>query len=149
MSAKSRRIGATCERSVVHLAESLGLTGVRVIRTATSRDDDPGDVHIGRHIVCQVKGGQAAKDAGWKQRRRWYDEARQQADTVQELDGRMRIPLLAVQRTGTPQHRADDWIGVLWLPDLMWMHDPFRHNDSDLPDVITETRLRDVLELLA
>lgn len=123
MGAKSRRKGANAERAVVHAAEAAGISSLRVIRTATSTEPDHGDVHIGNHIVAQVKAGNAAKTAGVATLADWWAETQAQAWRVAEHRGYEHIPLLVRQVHGSTATRAEDWSATCWLSDYLLLAD--------------------------
>lgn len=119
MGALSRRKGADGERAVVNFAADLGIPSKRVIRTATSRDPDEGDVHLwDGEVVAQVKCGAAAQSAGRTTIYRWMAEAYDQAARVPQAN----MSLLVVQDRGIGLARVGLWSAYLSLGDITFLY---------------------------
>lgn len=121
MGAKSRTKGANGERQVVNYATALGLSAQRQIRTATTRNPDPGDVHIRTDaalIVCQVKAGKQAQDASETLLGHWWGETLDQA-----VEAGGDVALLVCQRRGVGMARPQEWVAICHLHDLVWLVD--------------------------
>ena len=121
MAGKSRRKGADAERALVNYLRSQGLDAHRVIRTATSRDPDPGDVHMRSAsglTVWQVKAGEVAKGASETLLGRWWAATNDQA-RVAGADA----CVLLTQRRGSGVARIQEWQAVVCLTDIAWLHD--------------------------
>ena len=132
MAAKSRRKGAAAEQALVRFLCSQGIGSHRVIRTATSRAADEGDVHSRVDhglIVWQVKAGEAAMGASEALLDEWWSDTKQQ-----RLAARGRVAVLLTQRRGYGPFRIDKWQATVNFSDLAWLHDP-GHDTTGLPDV--------------
>lgn len=117
MGGLSRTKGANAERAVANLLTAHGLAGIRVIRTATDRDPDHGDVHaLDGRIVIQVKAGEAAKTASLERIRVWWDELGEQMSQVPQCDQ----GLLVLQRRGIGMGRPALWDCWYSPSDLLW-----------------------------
>jgi homogentisate 1,2-dioxygenase len=117
MGGLSRRKGAEAERAAVRCAVAHGVAAQRVIRTATSREPDHGDIHLqdGR-IVVQVKSGAAAKTATPTTIHRWLVEANMQAQHVTQADA----AILLRQVHGTGLTTIGLWQVHISADDLWW-----------------------------
>lgn len=117
MGALSRTKGATAELAIANYLTARGLPASRMIRTATSRDPDPGDVHaLDGRIVVQVKAGEQAKTASLDLIRLWWDELGEQMTHVPQCD----LGLLVLQRRGVGQGRPHLWDCWHSPTDLLW-----------------------------
>lgn len=141
MGSLSRTKGANAERAVANLFTAHGLPALRVIRTATDRDPDYGDVHAcdGR-IVAQVKSGEAAKTASLGRIRGWWDELGEQMSHVPQCD----LGLLICQRRGVGLGRPQYWDCWFSPSDLLWWRygrstpDPMPVSMAPLGQVLAE-----------
>lgn len=145
MAAKSRRKGAQGERLLVNYLCDRGIPSHRVIRTATSREADTGDVHSrigGALLVWQVKVGKAAQDASETTLGTWW------ADTMdQAVAAGADLCALAVQRRGVGMSRVAEWQVLARLDDVAYMHDPGIDVDA-LPWLVVRMPLGSLLAVI-
>src|SRR6187402_1700806 len=107
---RSKNIGTAAESAVVKVCKRMGFPDAH--RNSLHGAVDVGDIWIHRHVVVEVKGGEAAKTASDGQLDAWMRETRTERNS-HDAD----IGILVVARKGVGPANADRWHAYMTIEE--------------------------------